>query len=418
VPEVPPQIASLADELSKCNRCGFCQTRCPVYRVTGREASVARGHSARLRAVLDRQLPFDGALRTSISECLMCRACTAECPPAIETDRLIAAARATYTSRRQPRLQRLIFRRLLSDRRRLRRAASLLRVAKRTGIASLSKLLRYLPWFRHLAAAPDLMPAPASFLRARLPRAATVGLVSISYFAGCAIEYAVPEVGEATYHVLRAAGYGLRLADNVCCGLPPYVYGDTDAASRLARQNLAAFPGEGEVLTDCGSCASFLKEYPRRFAEGTPAYAQAEAFAARVRDVTEFLARVELPALRPVQGVVTYHDPCHLSRYQKLVREPRALLARIPGIDYRELPEADWCCGGAGSYSVAHPDTALPILQRKMENVRRTGASLLVTACPACVMQLRYGAARWGLPVEVLHVTELLRRALPDGDAR
>jgi len=88
------------------------------------------------------------------------------------------------------------------------------------------------------------------------------------------------------------------------------------------------------------------------------------------------------------------------------------LLARVPELEYRELPEADWCCGGAGSYSVAHPDKAWPILERKMENVRRTGANLLVTACPACIMQLRFGAKRYGVPVEVVHVTQVLQRAL------
>ena len=413
MPEVPPQIASVADELHKCNRCGFCQTRCPVYRVTGRESSVARGHSARLRAVLDQQLPFNDALRTSISECLMCRACTAECPPAIETDRIIAAARATYTSQHQSPMQNVIFRRLLANRAQLRRLAKVLGITKRTGLASLGKLLRYFPWFRGLAEAPDLMPAPGAFLRDRLPHTSNPALKPISYFAGCALEYMTPEVGEATYQVLQAAGYALHLADNVCCGLPPYVYGDLVASARLAHRNLAAFPGTGEIVTECGSCASFLKEYPHLFEEGAPERARAEAFSGRIRDLTEFLAGVELPELRPVSGIATYHDPCHLSRYQKLVREPRALLARVPGLEYRELPEADWCCGGAGSYSVAHPDKAWPILERKMENVRRTGANLLVTACPACLMQLRYGATRFGVPVEVLHLTQLLQRALP-----
>jgi glycolate oxidase iron-sulfur subunit len=128
--------------------------------------------------------------------------------------------------------------------------------------------------------------------------------------------------------------------------------------------------------------------------------------------VTEFLAGIELPARRPVLGIATYHDPCHLSRYQKLVKQPRALLAQVPGLEFRELPEADWCCGGAGSYTLLHHDKSMQILARKMENVRTTGASILVTACPSCLMQLRYGATRFGVPVEVLHVSQVLQRSL------
>jgi glycolate oxidase iron-sulfur subunit len=117
--------------------------------------------------------------------------------------------------------------------------------------------------------------------------------------------------------------------------------------------------------------------------------------------------------LRPVHAVVTYHDPCHLSRYQKITREPRDLLRRLPGVEYRELPEADWCCGSAGSYALSHHDLSMQILERKMENIRSTGAEIVVTPCPACVMQLRYGAQRFGVPVQVMHLAEILRRALP-----
>jgi len=411
VPGVPPLLKSVVDELHKCNRCGFCQTRCPVYRVTGLEASVARGHSARLRAVLEGDLPLDGALRPAISECLMCRACTAECPPAIETDRIILAARASYLAQRQSRLQRFIFRTLLGRRALLRAAARLLGLAQRTGVMAAVKLLRLFPWFQGLAAAPQMISAPRTFLRDRISSDAAAK--QVHYFVGCAIEYALPEVGEATAQVLRACGYGVRLAENLCCGLPPYSYGDLASAAELAGKNLEVFGDAAPILTECGSCSSFLKEYPRLFPDASSARARAEALAARVQDATEFLVQAELPELRPVDAVVTYHDPCHLSRYQQVTRPPRELIQRIPGIAYRELPEADWCCGGAGSYALTHHDRSVQILERKMRNIAATRASLVITACPACLMQLRYGAARFGLGVEVLHLSQLLARALP-----
>jgi glycolate oxidase iron-sulfur subunit len=416
----PPLIEAIADELYKCNRCGFCQTRCPIYRVTGLESSVARGHFARLQAVLERQLGLDDGIRPALFSCLMCRACTAECPPAIQTDRIISAARASYVARHQSRGQRFIFRRLLPNPRALRAAARGLGWLKRTRLSRLSSLLRLMPWFdRGLAEAPEMMPVPRSFLRDRLAgrRRHPSASKRLTYFLGCGIDYTLPDAGEATLDLLEARGYQVAVAENVCCGLPPYSYGDIESARGLARTNLEVLrAAEGEpVVTDCASCSSFLKDYPQLFDADDPARAQAEELAGRVRDLSEFLAEAGLPeALEPIPAVVTYHDPCHLSRYRGITREPRELLRRIPGVEYRELPEADWCCGGAGSYALTHHDLAMRILERKMENIRATAAQIVVTPCPACIMQLRYGAAKFDVPVQVRHLAELLRRALPE----
>jgi len=416
VPEAPQLVREVSGELYKCNRCGFCQTRCPVYSVTGLESSVARGHFARLQAVLQEDLPLDGAIRDSLFACLMCRACTAECPPAIETDRIIAAARASYVAKQQSRVQRFIFRRLLPHPSALRMAARAMGLLKRTRLASFSKLLRLLPWFdRGLAEAPAMMPTPQSFLRERLAkRPSKVGGKRVTYFLGCGIDYALPDVGEASLDLLEAAGYEVLVSPNVCCGLPPYSYGDQEGARNLAQENLKALSGAEAIITDCASCSSFLKDYPRLFDEDDPRRAEAEQVASRVREFSEFVATIDPPPdLRVVNAVVTYHDPCHLSRYHKVTKQPRELLTRIPGVTYRELPEADWCCGGAGSYSLTHHDLSMRILERKMENIRSTGAGIVVTPCPACVMQLRYGAGKFGVPVKVMHISELLRQALP-----
>jgi glycolate oxidase iron-sulfur subunit len=420
----PAVLSSLADELYKCNRCGFCQTRCPVYRMTGLESSVARGHMALLRSVVEEELPFDEGIRESLFACLMCRACTAECPPAIQTDRLISAARAAYVGQRQSRIQRFIFRRLLGSPALLAFAARLLGWLKRSRLTVFSKLLRLLPWFdRGYSEAPAMMPAPKSFLRDRIARRASSPAAGrrVAYFLGCGINHALPEVGEASLDLLEAAGYEVLTPPNVCCGLPPYSYGDIESARALARKNIEVLRHlrAEAIVSDCASCSSFLKHYPELFDADDPTRAEAEDIARRTQDLSEFLAAIELPQdLRPVRAVVTYHDPCHLSRYQGIVREPRDLLRKIPGLDYRELPEADWCCGSAGSYALSHHDLSMQILERKMENVRSTGAEIVVTPCPACVMQLRYGAERFGVPVRVMHLTEMVRQALPEKAGR
>jgi len=418
-----PLIDAVADELDKCNRCGFCQTRCPVYRLTGRESSVARGHLARLRAAACGEIPFDDAIRDSLFECLMCRACTAECPPAIKTDRAVFAARASYLAQRQSPLQRAIFRTVLGNPPLLRAGARVLGWLKRSGLTTFSKLLRLLPWLdRGYSEAPAWMPAPKTFLRQRIARRAHAEGASgrVIYFVGCAIDYAFPDVGESSLDLLEAAGHEVSAASNVCCGLPPYAYGDLESARALARKNIEALQTAGDeiILTDCASCSSFLRDYPDLFEKNDPLRAAAEEVAGRVRELSQFLAESALPdTLQPVAGVVTYHDPCHLSRYHGITREPRELLRSVPGIEYRELPEADWCCGGAGSYAMSHHELSMQILERKMSNIRATGAQIVVTPCPACIMQLRYGAEKFGVPVEVIHLTEMLRRALSQAAA-
>jgi len=418
VADSPPLIGDVADELYKCNRCGFCQTRCPIYRVTGLEGSVARGHLARLQGVLERDLPLDDRLRADLSACLMCRACTAECPPGIQTDRIVTAARAAYAAERQPWWHRLIFRRALPNPALMRAVVKTLYLLKRTGLTSAARLLRLIPGLdRGLAEAQTMMPIPSTFLRARLaarPVAARTAR-QVVYFAGCGIDYTLPEVGEATFDVLEAAGFEVTVAPNVCCGLPAYAYGDLEGARALAERNLDLLAGLGgeAVITDCGSCASFLRDYPSLFAEGDPRRRRAQEFAERIREFSEFVAAAPPQGLSPVRAVVTYHDPCHLSRYHTVTKEPRELLRAIPELEYRELPEADWCCGGAGSYALSHYDLSMAVLERKMGNIRATGAEVVATTCPACIAQLRYGAKIFGPAVEVLHLSQVLKRALP-----
>jgi len=196
------------------------------------------------------------------------------------------------------------------------------------------------------------------------------------------------QAGEASLAVLRRLAREVVVLENCCCGLPAWSYGDIEAARRLASRNLELIAeGFDLVVTDCSSCAAFLKKYPRLFPGDDPLRGQAEAMAGKVRD---------------------WVDPCHASRGQGLVAEPRRLISSLPGADYRELPEADWCCGGAGSYSLSHYDLARKVLERKMRNVARTGARVVATSCPACMVHLAYGARLLGQDVRVCHLSELV----------
>jgi glycolate oxidase iron-sulfur subunit len=234
----------------------------------------------------------------------------------------------------------------------------------------------------------------------------------VAYFVGCGGNFELPRAVASGVRLLSAGGCEVTVLPNVCCGMPPYSYGDREAAQALARANLTAIsPVDFDLLvTECGTCSGFLKRYPRLLADSDPS-PQAEALAAKVRDITELLPELTLPEPCAMRLRVTYHDPCHLARKQSVKSGPRELLQRIPGVEYVELREADWCCGGAGSFNLANPELSGQILDRKMRNVHQTHAHVLVTSCPACVIQLAYGVRRSGLDMPVRHLCELLAEA-------
>ena len=409
------------DEIVSCNRCGFCQVACPIFRATGHEAGVARGRVALLRALIEGRVEWSEELKEPLFACLGCAACTANCFPAVATADLMLAARAEYLEKvGRNQLHRLLFNHLLPHPGRLRLAARAAALGKRTGMSKVAKalgLLRFLG--RDFPKAEGIVEQfPPHALRDKIKPGTLDGegeSLRIGYFVGCGVDIMTPDAAEAALRVMRSLARTVTILDNCCCGLPAATYGDREAAQKLAAKNLDLLASDrfDVIVTDCSSCASFLKKYPvTLFPEGDPRHEAATLAASRLRDFVELEAPSELPAPeRDEPLVVTYHDPCHASRGQGLVAEPRKLLQALPGIEYRELPEADWCCGGAGSYALSHYELSRQVLGRKIDNVEKTGASVLATSCPACIIQLSYGVRLRKLPVRVCHIAELLSPA-------
>ncbi len=417
-----------ADELARCNRCGFCQSDCPVFRAAGHEAGVARGRIALLRGLLEGRVEWSREVEEPLFECLGCAACTANCFPAIPMAEIVRAAREDYLERvgRGP-LHRLLFNHLLPYPGRLRFAARAAALGKKTGLSKAAKalgLLRFLG--RDFPKAEGIVEQfPSAALRDLIPPRELDGRgdsLRIGYFAGCGMDIMCPDAAQASLRLLRHIGSAVSVLNNGCCGLPAAAYGDREAARRLARRNLDVFDAGpfDLIVTDCSSCASFLKnDYPKLFPPGDPDHDRAARTAARVRDLVEVLAEHPETAVAPGEPMtVTYHDPCHACRGQGLTREPRAILESLAGVEYRELPEANWCCGAAGSYALSHYERSMQVLDRKMDNVAKTGAQVLATSCPACLIQLSYGARRRGLPVEVRHISEIVAGAERRGESR
>ncbi|NOY43987.1 MAG: (Fe-S)-binding protein [Deltaproteobacteria bacterium] len=413
-------LRQVYDEVAKCNRCGFCQAHCPIFDITKDERNVARGHNAHVRSLIEGELEISEDFKDPLFECLLCKACVANCFPAVRTERNVVAGRAEYVRRvGQPRTMRFLFHRLLPDPVRMGRFVRLAAVGKNTGITRLARALGILKWFGkdfdRVEGLVERLPTRFFRERARTLRLDGGAGRTVAYFVGCGFNFVLPDVAEATVEVLVKGGARVRVVDNVCCGLPAYGYGDLEAARALARKNMDALEQvDAEViLTDCGSCSAFLKEYPELFEESPEERDRASRLASRVKGFSEYLAEDGCPSPRGhgFRGKVTYHDPCHLSRYQGVVGQPRQVLRGLPGVEYVEMPEADRCCGAAGSYNVLHYEQSMVVLDRKMENLRKTEAGVLATECPGCLIQLRYGVRRASLPVRVAHVSELVREA-------
>lgn len=403
----------IQDELAKCNRCGFCLVACPVYQATGIEAKAPRGRNFLARAIVDQGFPWSNDVKQSIFQCLGCRACVDHCFPAVETNELMVSMRSDFHRRfGQPWLQKFLFRNLLPNPEKLAKAL------KRAGLlksgASLVRSLSFLPWFRwEILKAMDLLPPlPKETLREKWPALRAEGKGKrVAYFGGCAFNFVLPEIGAATLRLIAEASGQVSWPEHVCCGLPAYGHGDLEGARLMARKNLGAFrDSEAEVIvTECASCSSFLKEYPKLFAEEPQFRETAERFREKVKDVSEFLASTDaaFPKSR-FSGKATFHDPCHLNRFQKVKTQPRALLKKIKDLIFVEMPEADWCCGGGSGLNLSDYDLSMKILKRKMENAQKSQADVLVTSCPGCYLQLRHGAKENGTKLDVRYLTEML----------
>jgi glycolate oxidase iron-sulfur subunit len=396
------------DDVMHCNRCGFCTSFCPTYLATGEEGLSPRGRNQTWRALMEGRLdPMDA--QRSFDTCLLCGICTSVCFAQVPTARLMSQAREkVQEAQGAPFLLRYFLRRVLPRPALFEGLLKLIYGGKRLGLTWLLKRLGILRLISpRLVAAEGLVDrVPSKFLREMLPLATSD--VQVIHFLSCGPNCLTPEVGLATAHILNVQGIRAGTAKTVCCGLPGQSFGDLEAARLLARKNIEVLEGypSATILIDDSSCAATVKEWPRFF-EDDPAWrVRAQAVSSRAQDLLEWLIQ-NPPVGFHGNTSVTYHDACKARYAQGLVNEPRQLLATIPGLDYRELPEADRCCGGGGTYQFMQPDISKAVGDRKTENIADTGASLVLTSSVSCLLQLRAGLRRVKSKVRALHIAEL-----------
>lgn len=410
-----------AIDLDKCVHCGLCLNACPTYRELRVEMDSPRGRIYQMVQVATGATPINDSYVEHIDLCLACRACETACPSGVKYGRLVEAARADIETKIQrPFLVRLtrnlVFRHLLPSRTNLQIAGRMLWLYQATGLQKLARATGLLRLMGRMGEAESLSPAVETpffykYYGQVLP-AEGERKYRVAFLGGCIANLSFARLNEATVRVLRKNGCEVSIpAAQTCCGALHVHAGIRDQARIQARQNIdALLAGNYDaIITNAAGCGSTLKEYDELF-EHDPAYAdKAKQFSHLMRDVTEFLAGIELnPLLKPVNAVVTYQDSCHLAHGQKIRSAPRKLLAAIPGLTFRELPLTDVCCGSAGIYNVLHTDMAMALLEKKMTHVNGTKAEIIATSNPGCMLQLRAGVERYGTGQKVAHIVELL----------
>jgi glycolate oxidase iron-sulfur subunit len=402
----------LRRQLTACVKCGACMAVCPLYRHTRREEMVARGKLALFAADLQRPEgePLPAFYRHAIDHCLLCHSCEASCPKGVKiTDLIIAAREEIAREAGLPAGKRLFF---------------ALLGGKIPGLARMLKFGSFFQWlaWRRVPASSGLrrrLPFPltddhtviprlprrqlADFLRARRPAGNGPPVI---FFPGCAISYLFPEIGRATIRVLERLGFTVLVPRFACCGIVARAAGDRNTADRLRQKNLellATLPADAPVVTACATCGHELMHY--------------NLSGRRALDISVFLmqhrGRLErLLADRRLDIEVTYHDPCHLRKGQKITREPRELLDLLTGGRFRDLAHPELCCGSGGTFGVTHRELSRAIQQEKIGEITATGAAVVASGCPGCLIQLREGLVNAGTQTTAEHPVVLLDRLL------
>jgi glycolate oxidase iron-sulfur subunit len=416
IPGTP--LAAASAGINACVHCGFCLQACPTYVALGDENDSPRGRIYLMRALMEGELTVnDPTVHTHIDRCLGCRACETACPSGVPYGALLEATRATLSEVQRPPLRARLILALFARRGLMRFAVGAARLLRDAG---LPKLLSRLPGdlgfaFAMLAASES--PLAHGRVRARAEAGASHqprGDGSRGTFAllrGCVMEGLFTRANRATERTLVANDYApVPAPDQHCCGALHAHAGDLAMARSLARRNIVAFEkSEAEyVVTNAAGCGALLKEYGHLLAGDGEWAARAADFSARVRDVSELLAAAGPRAGSPLDYRVTYDAPCHLQHAQRVAIAPLTVLDAIPGLERVALVDSDQCCGSAGIYNLLEPALSAAVLAPKLAHIELTGASLVVTGNPGCLMQIGAGLRRAGQSARTIHPVELL----------
>ena len=417
-----------AEDVYKCTKCGLCQSVCPVYKATGLETAVSRGKFTLLNGIINGKLKFNKKIAKNLELCLGCKACYDFCPSGISAEKIITAARHESSK-----INGIGFiKRFILDNFKSNFRLSLLKIGLKCYIVTLN-LFQGLSCFRLL-----LKPKDGKMLNQvqhdnssnkfikyltlfnsqlkenvkyrKLKSVKPISELNIVYFPGCINNYVNSSVKNAVLIVLEKNGFRVNIPKNfTCCGIAARSSGDFESFSRLAENNLNQISDNVDyIITDCASCGSAWEFY-LDFVQGK-LKEKAEIIAEKTININKFLAEREIyfPENVEINKKITYHDPCHLKRFQKVFEEPRKILKQIQGIAFKEMKDADVCCGAAGTFCISQSEISKAISSEKAQNIIATGADIVCTSCAGCKIGLSQGLIEKNSTIPVYHPVELL----------
>lgn len=408
------------DKLLACIHCGLCLEACPTYVITGNENDGPRGRLYLMRAVAEGRLEKTSpAFATHIDRCLGCRACEQVCPAGVEYGQLLEGSRELLLET-QPksdlpnRLLRFVLRHVWQSPARLRLFFTASRVFRDVGLARLllkSRVARLISLRAEFGLA--LLESSRPVFSNSKATNADGSAGNVLLFAGCVGEGLFARVNRATERVLRANNFGITTpSEQVCCGALHAHAGDLEGARKLARQNIAAFNSDAPIVTNAGGCGAMLTTYAHLFGNDDELAGPAANFSARVRDVSQQLATVEMrTAPAPVESNVTYDTSCHLLYGQRSGEASERMLRSVVGDKFVALNGTERCCGAAGIYNLMQPEMSQRVLQEKLDHINSTHAGILATGNPGCQMHIGAGACLSQMKLKVCHPIELVDQA-------
>jgi glycolate oxidase iron-sulfur subunit len=394
--------------LDACVHCGFCLQACPTYLALDDENDSPRGRIVLMHALLDGTIsPFDSDLHTHIDRCLGCRGCETACPSGVPYGHLLEATRATLRDTTRLPLPARLLLWLATHPRLWRVTMSVVRFVAASPFPTLAARLPSRYGFAMAMLAASEMPLE----RGTYTPDREENRERVAILLGCVMDGLFSKTNAATERVLVHNGYrSVAAPGQGCCGALHAHAGQLDTARRLARRNIAAFERSGAdfLAVNAAGCGAMCKDYGALLRDDPEWAARAAAMSAKVRDVTELLADAgpKIGGVLPFR--VTYDAPCHLCHAQRVVSQPLQVLSAIPGMTLVPLRDAEQCCGSAGIYNLVEPDTADAVLDAKLANVHATGAALVATGNPGCLMQIGAGMLRAGMSTRAIHPVDLL----------
>ncbi|HEY0671751.1 MAG TPA: heterodisulfide reductase-related iron-sulfur binding cluster [Longimicrobiales bacterium] len=398
-----------------CVHCGFCLTACPTYQQVGDEADSPRGRIYLMRAAHEGRLQWDdAAVETHLDRCLGCRACEPVCPSGVEYGWLLERARDQIAKQTGTSFSARALLVAFGNRNLSRVASAFSRVARASRVPGF--LARALPRGLGRLKFANAMLAASSPHEHSSVRSQVAGenpaAIKVALLLGCVQEGLFARVNRATEEVLRVNGCEVvPVKKQACCGALHAHSGDLDGARARARHNIAAFEAVDAqyIIVNAAGCGAVMKEYGELLAHDPEWVERARVFTAKVRDVSEFLNSLQLVRGAPLDQQITYDAPCHLLHAQRITTAPLDVLRQvIPDVKLVPLPGSEDCCGGAGIYGLLHQDLGGRILRDKIEAVTSTGADVVTTPNPGCMMQIGAGLIMHGSDMVVTHPVELL----------